>query len=56
MPGLADLIKDVSQGVLVLRLEGNTKIDCSVVGRGAQAEPVVRDDVPLVFYNHIVSR
>ena len=54
MPGLADLVKDVDQGVLVLGVESNMKIDCDVVARGAQAEPVVRDGIPLVFYNHVV--
>ena len=56
MPRLADFVKDVSQGVLVLRLESNIEIDRSVVGRKTLADPVVRDDVPLVFYNHILSR
>ena len=54
MPGLADLVNGVSQGVLVLGLESNIEIDSGVIGRKTQAEPVVRDVVPLVFYNHIV--
>ena len=32
------------------------EIDSGVVRRGTLAEPVVRDVVPLVFYNHIVPR
>ena len=56
MPGLADLVKDVNQGVLVLRLERDMKFDRGAVGRGTLADPVVRDVVPLVFYNHIAPR
>ena len=56
VPGLADLEKDVSQGVLLVGLKSNIEIDCGFVGRGTQGNPVVRDDVPLVFCNHIVLR
>ena len=56
VPGLADLMKDVIQGVLVLGLESNLEFDVGIVGRRTQAEPVVRNDIPLVFYNHIVPR
>ena len=56
VPGLADLEKDVSQGVLLVRLKSNIEIDCGFVGRGTQTNPVVRDDFPLVFCNHIVLR
>ena len=30
------------------------EIDPGFLGRGTQASPIVRDDVPLVFYNHVV--
>ena len=53
---LADLKKDVSQGVLLVRLESNMEIDRGAVWRGTQADPVVRDGVPLMFYNHIAPR
>ena len=56
VPGLADLIKDVNQGVLLVGLKCYMEIDCAVIGRGTQAEPVVRDDFPLVFYNHVFLR
>ena len=54
--GLTDLKKDISQGVLLVGLESNMKINCGFVGRGTQADPISRDDVPLVFCNHLVSR
>ena len=53
---MADLMKDVSQGVLLVGLESNMEINCGTDGRGTQASPVVRGDVPLVFYNHVVPR
>ena len=56
MPGLADLMKDVSQGVLLVGLESNIKIDRGFVVGGSYADPVVWDDVPLVFFDHIVPR
>ena len=56
MPGLTDLMKDVSQGVLLVGLESNMEINRGTDGRGTQASPIVRDDVPLVFYNHVVPR
>ena len=56
VPGLADLTKDVIQDVLLLRLESNMEFDGGIVGRKTQAEPVVRDAIPLVFYNHVASR
>ena len=56
VPGLADLVKDVNQGVLLVGLECYMEIDCALVGRGTQAAPVVRDDIPLVFYNQAAPR
>ena len=56
MPGLADLVQGVSQGVFVLGLESDMEIDSGVVRRGTLAKPVVRDVVPLMFYNYIVPR
>ena len=53
---MADLVKDVSQGALVLGLESDMEIDSGVIRWGTLAEPVVRDVVPLMFYNHIVPR
>ena len=35
MPGLADLMKDVSQGVLLVGLESNIKVDRGFVVGGA---------------------
>ena len=54
--GLTDLKKDMSQGVLLVGLESNMKINCGLVGRGTQADPISRDDVPLVFCDHLVPR
>ena len=56
MPGLADLVKDINQGVLLAGLECYMEIDCAVFGRGTQADPVVRDNIPLVFFNHVALR
>ena len=56
VPGLADLVKDVNQGILLVGLECYMEIDCALVGRGTQAAPVVRGDIPLVFDNHVAPR
>ena len=56
VPGLADLVKGVKQGILALGLESNMEFDRVVIGRWTQAEPVVWDDIPLVFYHHVVLR
>ena len=56
VPGLADLVKGVDQGVLVLWLERYMEIDRVVIERWTQAKPVVRDSVPLVFYHHVILR
>ena len=53
VPGVADLVKGVSQCVLAVRLESNIEVDDGVVGRLTQADPVVRDGLPLVLYTHI---
>ena len=56
VPGLADLVKGVNQGVLVLGLESNMEFDRVVIERWTQVEPVVRDGIPLVFYHHVILR
>jgi len=56
MPGAADLVKLVYQGVLTLGLERNVKVDCGVRRRAAQALPVLRDGVPGVLDVHVVPR
>jgi len=56
MPGAADLVKRVDQGVLTLGLERNVKVDCGARRRAAQALPVLRDGVPGVLDVHVIPR
>ena len=51
--GLADLVKRLNQCVLKMRLESNIEVDGGAVGRLTQADPVVRDSIPLVLYKYI---
>jgi hypothetical protein len=56
VPGLADLVKGIDQGVLAVGLERNMEVDRGAVGRVTHADPVVRDGIPLVLYKHFVPR
>lgn len=49
-------MKGVNQCVLTVRLEINIEVDGSAVGRLTQADPVVRDGIPLVLSKNIVPR
>ena len=54
VPGLADFVKGIYQCVLTVRLESNIEIDGSALGRATQADPVVRDGIPLVLNKQII--
>ena len=54
MPGAADLVENVNQSLLTLRLERKLKVNCGVGRRAAQAPPVLRDGVPGVRSVHVV--
>ena len=54
VPGLANFVKGVYQCVLTSRLERNIKVDGGAFGRETQADPVVRDGIPLVPSDHVV--
>jgi hypothetical protein len=56
VPGLADLLKCVAQGILAVGLERNVEINCGAIGRVAQGDPIVRGMNPLVFYKHFTPR
>ena len=56
MPRLTDFVKGVSQCVLAVRFESNIEVDGGTVGWVTQADPVVRDGIPLVLYKHILPR
>ena len=53
---LADFMKGVNQCVLTIRLESNVEIDGGVLGGLTQANPVVRNGIPLVLHKHVVPR
>ncbi len=54
VPGFADLVKRVYQGVFVLGLERNVKVDRGAHGRVTQALPVRWDGIPCVLNVYVV--
>jgi len=54
MPGIADLIEYVNQGVLVVRLERNVEVDRGAGGRVTEALPVNWDSIPGVLHMRVI--
>ena len=53
MSGLADLVEGVNQCVLVVGLERYMEVDGGAFRRVTHGDPIVRDDIPLVLYEHM---
>ncbi len=56
MPGIADLIERVNQGVLVSGMERNVEANRSAGGRVTKALPVGWNGIPGMFHTHVIPR
>ena len=54
MPGIADLIERINEGVLTAGLESNVKINHVSGWPGAQAVPIIRGGSPNMIQAHVL--
>ena len=56
VPGVANFVECVGQGVLAVGLECEVEVDCGVGGRGTKTLPVGQDGVPRVPHTYITPK
>lgn len=54
MPGVADIVEHVNQGVLVVRLEHKVEIDRGAGGRATEALPTIWDCIPRMLHMRVM--
>ena len=50
-----DLLEGVNQCIISVGLESDMEVDGGTVWRVTQGNPVIRDDIPFVPYDHIIA-
>ncbi len=54
IPGIADLVEHINQGILMAGFGRNEEVDRCAGGRLAQDLPVRRDSIPRMFHVYVV--